>query len=81
MKIFALYYNETFVVAYPTREDCVAFGKQHYDGWDCAIIEKFIVNSITDTFPINKPIPYPWSIPPHPQPYTKWALPCTYNIH
>jgi hypothetical protein len=55
MKIFALYYHNTFVVAYPTREDCIAFGKQHYDGWDCTIIEKQMVNTYTsDQFSLDQ---------------------------
>ena len=45
MKIYALYYKDTFVVAFPTKEDCIYYGKQHYDGWDCNILENFIHNS------------------------------------
>ena len=32
MKIYALYYKDTFVVAFPNREDCVDYGKKHYEG-------------------------------------------------
>lgn len=47
MKIFALYYKENFVIAFPNREDCISYGKKHYEGqeWECNIIEKFIHNS------------------------------------
>jgi hypothetical protein len=47
MKIYALYYKDTFVVAFPTKEECITYGKEHYEGqeWDCNVIEKFITNS------------------------------------
>jgi hypothetical protein len=47
MKIYCLYYKENFVVAFPNREDCITYGKKHYEGmeWDCNIIEKFLNNS------------------------------------
>lgn len=53
MKIYALYYKENFVVAFPNREDCIAYGKKHYEGmeWDCNIIEKFLHNSPLTTIP------------------------------
>lgn len=36
MKIHALYYKDTFVIAFPNREDCVSYGQKHYEGmeWD-----------------------------------------------
>lgn len=44
MKIYALYYKDTFVVAYPNRADCVSYGQKHYEGmeWDCNIVEKYL---------------------------------------
>lgn len=53
MKIFCLYYKENFVVAYPNREDCITYGKKHYEGmeWDCNIVEKFLTNSPLTTIP------------------------------
>jgi hypothetical protein len=71
MKIYALYYRDTFVIAYPTREDCVAFGKQHYDGWDCSIVEKYMSDGMPSPAPVQVPTPplnpfSPWS------PNTNW---------
>ena len=31
MKVFSLYYKETFVVAFPNREDAIDYGKKYYD--------------------------------------------------
>jgi hypothetical protein len=47
MKVYALYYKDTFVVAFDSREGCVEFGKKYYAGseWECNIIEKFLANS------------------------------------
>ena len=47
MKIYALYYKDTFVVAFPNREDCIDYGKKYYEGkeWECNIIEKYIHHS------------------------------------
>lgn len=44
MKIFCLYYKDTFVVGYNNREDCISYGKKHYEGyeWDCNILEKYL---------------------------------------
>ena len=53
MKIYALYYKDMFVVAFPTREDCMDYGKKHYEGmeWDCNVIEKYIHHSPLTTIP------------------------------
>lgn len=58
MKIYALYYKDTFVVAFPNREDCVEYGKKHYGGyeWDCNITERWIY--ATKQYPTIQPIPY-----------------------
>jgi hypothetical protein len=47
MKVYTLYYKDTFVVAFPNREDCVDYGKKHFEGyeWDCNILEKFLHNN------------------------------------
>jgi hypothetical protein len=46
MKIYSLYYEgTTYVCSFPTREDCIQFGKQHYDGWQCDIIEEYLSRS------------------------------------
>jgi hypothetical protein len=43
MKVYSLYYKDTFVVAFPNREDVVAYGKQFYeDAWDCNIVEEYL---------------------------------------
>ena len=31
MKVFSLYYKETFVVAFPNREDAIDYGKKYYE--------------------------------------------------
>ena len=71
MKIFCLYYKQKFVVAFNTREECITYGKEHYDneGWDCNIIEKFLTNSpqhpLTTLTP-KQTIPCTVSDVPHP---------------
>ena len=46
MKVYSLYYEgKTYVCSFPTREDCVQYGKQHYDGWECDIIEEYLSRS------------------------------------
>lgn len=72
-KIYALYFRDAFVIALPTREDCVAFGKQHYDGWDCSIVEKYMSDEFPypDPAPIKALVPDPYSTPPPPPPY-RW---------
>lgn len=74
MKIYALYYKDTFVVAFPNREDCVDYGKKYFEGyeWDCNIVEKFLTNSpqyplttLTpqQTIPCKvSDVPYPFTI-------------------
>lgn len=68
MKVFCLYYKDNFVVSFPNREDCVDYGKRHYEGaeWDCNIIEMYLHNS---------------SLPPFSQPYNPLSapqhIPCT----
>ena len=43
MKVYSLYYKETFVAAFPNREDAIAYGKQFYeDAWDCNIVEEYL---------------------------------------
>jgi hypothetical protein len=64
MKIYALYFRDAFVIALPTREDCVAYGEQRYDGWECSIVEKYM----SDDFPY--PDPAPITTPPYKWPTT-----------
>ncbi len=47
MKIYSLYYKDTFVVAFPNREDATDYGKIHYAdlAWDCNIIEEYLSKS------------------------------------
>ena len=46
MKVYSLYYEgKTYVCSFPTREDCIQYGKQHYDGWECDIIEEYLSKS------------------------------------
>ena len=68
MKIYALYFRDAFVIALPTREDCVAYGEQRYDGWECSIVEKYM----SDDFPY--PDPAPITTPPY-----KWPPTYTYD--
>ena len=65
MKIYALYYKDTFVVAFPNREDCVEYGKKHYDGWDCNILERWIYETKQYSFsqPLTQPIAVPYTPP------------------
>jgi hypothetical protein len=44
MKVYSLYYKDTFVVAFPNREDAVDYGKKYYDeyAWDCNIVEEYL---------------------------------------
>lgn len=70
MKIYALYYKDTFVVAYPNRADCIYYGKKHYEGmeWDCNIVEKYLHDypKFIDTTPST--------------PYVSQHIPCEQNI-
>ena len=47
MKVYSLYYKETFVVAFPNREDAIDYGKKYYDeyAWECNIIEEYLSKS------------------------------------
>lgn len=74
MKIYTLYYKDTFIVAFTTREDCITYGKKHYEGyeWECNILEKFLTNSPVyplttltpkQTIPCTvSDVPYPFTI-------------------
>ena len=43
MKVYSLYYKETFVAAFPERKDAIFYGKQFYeDAWDCNIVEEYL---------------------------------------
>ena len=72
MKIYSLYYKDTFVVAFPNREDVVDYGKKHYDeyAWDCNILEEYLSKSpftynIGSPYtPLTNPNPIPYTIPP-----------------
>ena len=46
MKVYSLYYKDTFVAAFPERKDAIFYGKQFYeDGWSCNIIEEYLSKS------------------------------------
>jgi len=47
MKVYSLYYKDTFVVAFPNREDAIDYGKKYYDeyAWDCNILEEYLSKS------------------------------------
>ena len=64
MKVYSLYYKDTFVVAFPNREDVVDYGKKHYDeyAWDCNIIEEYLSKS---PFTYNIGSPYTPLTPPN----------------
>lgn len=70
MKIYALYYKDEFVVAFPNREDCVEYGKKYYTGleWDCSITLKSLCDEqdhpFVPTYPQTTTAPY---IFPNPQ--------------
>ena len=64
MKVYSLYFEDTFVVAFPNRQDAIDYGKKYYNeySWDCNIIEEYLSKS---------PIVY---TPPH---YTSLhSMPC-----
>lgn len=68
MKVFSLYHNDTFVVAFPNKEDTIAYGKKHYgdySGWDCTIVEEYLSKS-----PILYGSPYTTLTP-------QQTIPCT----
>jgi len=64
MKVYSLYYKDTFVVAFPNREDTMNYGKKHYDeyAWDCNILEEYLNRT-----------PYQMYTPPYTTPNT---IPC-----
>ena len=47
MKVYSLYFNDKFVVAFSNREDAIEYGKEYYDkfAWDCNIIEEYLSKS------------------------------------
>ena len=46
MKVYSLYYKDTFVAAFPERKDAIFYGKQFYeDAWDCNIVEEYLSKS------------------------------------
>ncbi len=47
MKVYSLYYKDTFVVAFPNREDTMCYGMKHYAeyAWDCNILEEYLSKS------------------------------------
>lgn len=55
MKIYCLFYKNEFVVGYNNREDCIAYGKKHYEGqeWDCSIVERWLYET-----PFSQPITF-----------------------
>jgi hypothetical protein len=65
MKVYSLYYKDTFVVAFPNREDAIDYGKKYYDeySWDCNILEEYLNRT-----------PYQMYTPPYTTPNT---IPCS----
>jgi hypothetical protein len=60
MKIYSLYYKDTFVVAFPNREDATDYGKIHYAdlAWDCNIVEEYLSKSpLTYSSPLTSLTP------------------------
>jgi len=55
MKVYSLYYKDTFVVAFPNREDATDYGKIHYAdlAWDCNVIEEYLTKSPIYTSPLT----------------------------
>ena len=73
MKVYSLYYKETFVVAFPNREDVIDYGKKYYDeyAWDCNITEEYLSKTPYNMYnfgspysPLTNPNPTPYTIPP-----------------
>jgi hypothetical protein len=85
-KVYCLYYNDQFIVAFPNREDTVEFGKTHYFGkeWDCKIEPKYLndyqLNKLTIDRMKNdknndiKPYepPYTWTCSDGPKPFDRY---------
>lgn len=69
MEVYTLYYKDTFVVSFSNREDCVEYGKKHYEGmeWDCSILVKYLHDAAfyTSTSPIvpSQPFITPYTPP------------------
>lgn len=68
MKVYSLYYEgKTYVCSFPTRQDCINYGKQHYDGWQCDIVEEYLSRTpihllTTPSKPYNPlPTTLPWT--------------------
>lgn len=80
MKIYALYYKDTFVVAFPNREDCVDYGKKHYEGyeWDCNIVERWIYE--TKLYQFSQPLIQPLTTTPYTPPIPLKTTPYEPNI-
>ena len=76
MKVYSLYFNDKFVVAFSNREDAIEYGKEYYDkfAWDCNIIEEYLSKSppLYST-PYTPPNPHPHCYTPinsvKPEPY------------
>jgi hypothetical protein len=69
MKVYSLYCNDTFVVAFPNHEGAIQFGKKHYDeySWECNIIEEYLSKSplTYNPNPLTNPGPsIPFTHPP-----------------
>lgn len=48
MKVYSLYYNDTYVVSFPNRADTIYYGIKIYGkdgGWECNIIEEYLSKS------------------------------------
>jgi hypothetical protein len=60
MKVYSLYYKDTFVVAFPDRGSAVDYGKIHYAdlAWDCNVIEEYLSKSpLTYSSPLTSLTP------------------------
>jgi hypothetical protein len=67
MKVYSLYYKDTFVVAFPDRGSATDYGKIHYAdlAWDCNILEEYL----------NK-TPYQMYTPPYTSLTPQQTIPC-----
>lgn len=47
MKVYSLYYKDTFVAAFSNKEEALSYGKIHYtnDAWDCNILVEYLSKS------------------------------------
>jgi len=58
MKVFSLYYNETYVASFANKESAISYGKQFYeDGWLCNILEEYLSKSPPYTPPFRTAYP------------------------